>query len=321
MNKQDIGMMIRVAKEYYELKMDQEQIAKKENISKSTVSRLTRKAAELGYVKIEVDFPMESVIQIEEKIKSLFSVKHVFICHAYIDDYLVRINDTCKVVAQDISKMVQDNEIIGVSWGRTMDSVASHLIPPNPPKRNIKIVQMHGALTKNIASSKFNSIVEKYSDAFLGTDYLLPAPVFVDTKEIADALMKDSNIRMIFDIIKKSDLAVFGIGEVSATSKLIERGIYTEEQYNVTEHDGVVGDICSRYYDINGNPALPDLMDRTIAIRTEDLKKKKHRIGVGVGEHKTRAIIGALNSGIMTALYTDEITARDVLRQYETLNL
>ena len=55
-NRQDIGMMIRVAKEYYELKMDQDQIAKKENISKSTVSRLTRKAAELGYVKIEVDF-------------------------------------------------------------------------------------------------------------------------------------------------------------------------------------------------------------------------------------------------------------------------
>ena len=321
MNRQDIGMMIRVAKQYYELKMDQEQIAKKENISKSTVSRLTRKAAELGYVKIQVDFPMESVVELEEKIKSLFPIQHVFICPAYIDDYIVRINDTCKVVAQDISKMVQDNEIIGVSWGRTMDSVASYLIPPDPPKRNIKIVQMHGALTKNIATSKFNSIVEKFSDAFLGTDYLLPAPVFVDTKEIADAVMSDSNIRAIFDIIRACDFAVFGIGEVSATTKLIERGIYTEEQYNAMDHDGVVGDICSRYYDIYGNPVLPDLMERTIAIKTEDLKKKKHRIGVGVGEHKTKAIIGALNSGIMTALYTDEITARDVLRQYETMNL
>jgi deoxyribonucleoside regulator len=264
---------------------------------------------------------MESVIEIEEKIKSLFPIKHVFICPAYIDDYIVRINDTCKVAAQDISKLVQDNEIIGVSWGRTMDSVASYLIPPNPPKRNIKIVQMHGALIKNIASSKFNSIVEKFADAFLGTDYLLPAPVFVDTKEIADAIMSDSNIRMIFDIMKESDLAVFGIGEVSATSKLIERGIYTEEQYNAMEHDGVVGDICSRYYDIYGNPVLPDLLDRTIAIKAEDLKKKKHRIGIGVGENKTKAIIGGLNSGLMTALYTDEITARDVLRQYETLHL
>jgi len=114
-------MMIRVAKQYYELKMDQEQIAKKENISKSTVSRLTRKAAELGYVKIEVDFPMESVVELEEKIKSLFPIQHVFICPAYIDDYIVRINDTCKVLAQNISNMVQDNEIIGVSWGRTME--------------------------------------------------------------------------------------------------------------------------------------------------------------------------------------------------------
>ncbi len=319
MNKQDIGLAIRVAKQYYELKIDQETIAKKENISKSTVSRMIRKAEELGYVKIQVDFPMESVIEIEEKFKSLFSINNVFVCPAYIDDYLVRVNDTCKAVAQDISKMVKDNDIIGVSWGRTMDSVATNLIPPSPPKRNIKIVQMHGALTKNIASSKFNSIVEKFSDAFLGTDYLLPAPVFVDTKEIADALMRDSNIRAIFDIANAANIAVFGIGEVTSKSVLVERGIYTEEEYDSLSDDGVVGDICSRYYDINGKPVLPELMERTIAIRTEDLKKKKHRIGVGVGEHKTKAIIGALNSGLMTALYIDEITAREVLRQYENL--
>lgn len=321
MNGQDISIIIRIAKKYYELKMSQEQIAKSENISKSTVSRMIQKASDMNFVNINITYPLESVAEIEEKIKSHFPINHVFVCPAYIDDYLVRINDTCKAVAEEVSKTVRDNCIIGVSWGRTIDSVASHLIVPNPPKRNIKIVQLHGSVVKNIASSKFSSIIESFSDTFLGTGYLLPAPLVVDTKEIAEAIMNDSSIRMVFDIAQKSEIAVFGIGEVSSKSVLVERGIYSEEQYNTMEDTQAVGDICSRYFDINGQPVLPELFDRTIAITMNDLKKKKQRIGVAVGQHKTRAIIGALNTGIMTSFYTDEITAREVLVQYDRLSI
>lgn len=321
MSKQDISLIIRIAKQYYELDMSQEQIAKVENISKSTVSRMIRKASEMNFVKIEISYPLESVAEIEEKIKNLFPIKNVFVCPAYIDDYLVRTNDTCKAVAQDVSKLVDDNDIIGVTWGRTMHSVSSYLEAHNPPKRNIKIVQLHGTMAKNIASSKFSSIIENFSDTFLGTGYLLPAPLLVDDEKIADAIMKDSSIQMVFDIAKKSQIAVLGIGEVSSRSVLVERGIYTEEQYNMMEDLQVVGDICSRYYDVKGQPVLTELTDRTIAVTLEDLKKKKHRIGVAVGEHKTKAIIGALNTGVMTSFYTDEITAREVLLQYERMNV
>ena len=255
-DKQDISLIIRISKKYYELHMSQEQIAKEENISKSTVSRMIQKASDMKFVNISITYPLESVTEIEEKIKSLFPIENVFVCPAYIDDYLVRTNDTCKAVAEDVSKMVQDNDTVGVSWGRTIDSVASHLVAPNPPKRNIKIVQLHGSVVKNIASSKFTNIVEGFSDVFLGTGYLLPAPVTVDTKEIANAIMSDSNIRMVLDIAKKSDIAVFGIGEVSSKSVLVERGIYTEEQYNTIEDLEVVGDICSRYFDISGRPVF-----------------------------------------------------------------
>lgn len=319
MNKQDISLIIRIAKQYYELEMSQEQIAKAENISKSTVSRMLRKAAEMGYVKIEISYPLESVEEISENIKSLFPIDNVFVCPAYIDDYLVRISDTCKAVAKDVSKLIRDNDIIGVSWGRTMDSVSSYLEAPSPPVRNIKIVQLHGSIAKNIAATKFSSIVENFSDTFLGTGYLLPAPVIVDTDEIARALMSDSGIKTVFDIARASNIMVVGIGEVSSKSVLVERGIYTEEQYNGITDLEVVGDICSRYFNVKGEPVLTELSNRTIGISFAELKKKEHRIGVAVGEHKVRAIIGALNTGVLTSLYTDEITAREVLSQYNRI--
>ena len=319
MTKQDTGLFIRVAKKYYELNMDQEQIAKSENLSKSTISRMIRKAKELGFVSIQVNFPLESIVDLEEDIKALFPIQSVSVCPSYVDDYLMRIRDTCKMAARDISGLVQDDEIIGVSWGRTMDSVASCLVPPNPPKRNVKVVQIHGALIKNIASGKVNSVVERFSDAFFGTGYLLPAPVFVDSKELACAFMQDSSIRFALDLASQAELAVFGIGSVSSKSILIDRGIYSPEQYDTIVDDGVVGDICSNYYDINGKPVLTKLMDRTIGIKMDELKRKKNRIGVGVGEHKIKAIIGALNSGAMTSLYIDELTAREMLRQYDSM--
>ena len=69
MDRQDISMIIRIAKKYYELNMGQEEIAKTENMSKSTISRMIRKASELNYVKTEVLYPLESVEEIEEKLK------------------------------------------------------------------------------------------------------------------------------------------------------------------------------------------------------------------------------------------------------------
>lgn len=321
MDRQDINLIIRIAKKYYELNMGQEQIAKSENISKSTVSRLIRKASELNYVRTEVVYPLESVEEIEEKFKSIFPIGHVFVCPAYTDDYLLRIHDTCKAFGRDISALVEDGEIIGVSWGRTIYSVSTQLVPPMPAKRNIKIVQLHGISARNIASSKFNAIIENFSDAFLGTSLLMPAPVVVNTKEIANAIMSDTSIQMVFDEAGKSDFVVFGIGEVSSKYVLVERGIYTEEQYNRMGDVDAVGDVCSQYFDIHGNPVLTELLERTIALNTNEIKKKKNRFGMAVGEHKTKAIIGALNAGIMTHFYTDEITAREVLHQAKILDL
>ena len=321
MDRQDINLIIRIAKKYYELNMGQEQIAKSENISKSTVSRLLRKASELEYVRTEVVYPLESVEEVEEKIISLFPIEHVFVCPAYTDDYLLRIHDTCKAFARDISALVQDDDIISVSWGRTVYSASTLLVPPSPAKRNIKIVQLHGISAKNIASSKFNAIIENFSDAFLGTSHLMPAPVVVDTKAIADAIMSDSSIRMVFDEARQSDFSVFGIGEVSSKYVLVERGIYTEEEYNQLGEVDAVGDVGSQYFDIHGKPVLTELLNRTIALTTDEVKKKKHRFGIAVGEHKTKAIIGALNSGIMTHFYTDEITAREVLHLVDMMDL
>ena len=75
----ELNLMISVVKKYYELGMNQEQIAKEEFISKSSVCRLIKKAVDNGYVKFQINYPVESVKTLENEFHRMFDLDKVFI--------------------------------------------------------------------------------------------------------------------------------------------------------------------------------------------------------------------------------------------------
>jgi len=317
MDVNEVNQMISIAKQYYELGMSQEQIANKEYISKSSVSRLLKKAVDNGYVVFQINHPIESVQILENEFYKYFNVQKVFITPAYVDDYEIRLRDTCKAVAIDLNKMVRDNEVIGVSWGRTMEYLANVLTSPLQNRKNTKVVQLNGSFAGNIMSARSSQIVEKFADVYLSQGYLLPVPGLVDTELIARTIESDSRICAVLEMANMSQLAVFGIGSVSHQSVLIERGSFTQEDYDEIIKAGAVGDICSRYFDVSGKIVCEPIDKRTIGVSLENIGKKKVSIGIAVGRNKSGAIIGALHGGIVNHLYTDEITAKEVITNYK----
>ena len=315
----NINSLIRIAKKYYELGLSQQQIASDEMISKSSVSRMLKKAEMLGYVKHEIIYPVKSVKVQEQLLKRIFDIDRIFIVPKVIDDFDLRLTDTCKIVAQDLNKMICDNDSITVSWGRTLERLTTLLIPPIPPKKGIKVVQMNGSIATNILSTKTASILEKFTEAYSGIGYMLAAPALVDNEMIAETIKRDSRIKMVLDLCKDANVAVFSIGQMSDSSVLVERGAVTSDDVKMLSDLGAVGDIGTRYFDINGKMVNNSFNARTIGIELDEMKKKKHRVGVAVGTDKTDAIIGALNGGYMTSLYTDEITASSILKRCEAL--
>ena len=126
----EMNLMLTVIKCYYEMGMNQEQIAKKEFISKSSVSRLIKKAIENGYVTFQINYPVESIKILEEEFHRYFEVDKVFIAPSYTDDHEIRLRYTCNSASADLYKIIKDGDIISVSWGTTMDNLAS-LLKPN----------------------------------------------------------------------------------------------------------------------------------------------------------------------------------------------
>lgn len=317
----DINTMIRVAKKYYELGMSQEEISVDEEISKSTVSRILDKAEKLGYIQHTVISPIKTVAIQEELLKKHFDIEHIFVAPRVVDNKAICLMDTCKMVVEDLGKLISNDDIISISWGRTMEQLAALLTPPLSAKKGIQIVQLNGSIATSVLSTRTAGILQKFTEAYAGVGYMIAAPALVDDEHIASAIMRDSRIRTVLDLAMQANIAIFSIGQISEDSVLVERGSVSVEDVKTLRGVGAVGDICTRYFDIHGSLISSGYNARTIGIELDELKKKKQRIGIAVGSEKADAIIGALRGGYLTSLYTDEMTAECVLKRCAELGL
>jgi len=80
---------------------------------------------------------------------------------------------------------------------------------------------------------------------------------------------------------------------------------------------GAAGDICSRYFTMDGQVCDSDLNARTIGLTLQALGRVEHAVAVVRGIHKAPGVLGALRGGFLTDLIIDEATAATVLRLHE----
>ena len=313
MKYNDEDMFIRVIKQYYELGVSQKDIAEKEFISRSTVNRLINMAVSEGYVKILLNYSIESNEEYAAKLRKVFPIESAVVVPTFVDDYVLRLRDVCRALIADLLRLIDDDTIIALGWGKTMEYLAKMLENFQNTKKNVRVVQSNGCVAGEMASVASSIIIDEFQ-TFFGTDgYILPVPVLLDSKEMVQALLADSKVRRVFDMVLEAEVAVFSIGAFSRESVLFKRGVFDRRDYDMLESSGAIGDICSRYFDINGDIACPAMDDRTLGISYDSLREKKHRMAIAVGADKTQAAIGALRSGVVNRFYTDEMSAKDIL--------
>lgn len=310
----DDKIFISVIKQYYELGISQEEIAAKEYISKSTVSRIINKAVKQGYVQFKLCYPIVSSTELRKQLMDFFDLENAMVVPVYVDDPNLILVDVCKAAVQDMKRFVEDGDVIGVSWGRTLEQMADCLDDYQNDKKDIITVQTNGFVAGNVQSIKSSATISKFQKAFSSEGYLLPIPIFLDSRETAEALMNDSKIKPLMDISRRASLAILSVGAFSSRSVILERGVLSPEDYERLASCGTVGDICSRYFDINGRISCQEMDQRTLGLSLSDLKKIRRRMGLAVGTEKAKATIGALRTGAITHLYTDENTAQEIIK-------
>ncbi|WP_239615254.1 sugar-binding transcriptional regulator [Cohnella mopanensis] len=315
MENDKIKKIIEAAKLYYHLDYSQNQIADALGVSRPTVSRLLQQAKTEGIVTIEIKDPTEDVEVLKNLLKERFQLNNVIVAYtpAY-EEHIVK-KYIGQAAATYVAELAKDGDTIGASWGSTMYQVALQL--KTKPLNNSFVVQLNGGVSDADVHISPSEIVHLFGKAFQVTPYFMYLPAIVDHILVKQSMLTDRHIRRVMDMGKGANIAVFTAGSPTPDSVLINSNYLREDELEIIKSQAV-GDICSRYFDCNGEICLPSLDERTVGIELADLRSKEHSILVAGGPSKTNAIYGALKGKYANTLVTDQITAKHLLGKIDT---
>lgn len=306
-------LMVKCAQMYYEENLKQGKIAEKLQVSKSSVSRILSSAKEAKIVKITVDNPIKNqYIKLEKELEKRFHLKEVIIVDSMSNEPEEIKKELAKAAAEYLQRIIKDGQTIGVTWGTTLNKIKDYV--KNDRKRDITFMPLVGGIGETNVNIHPNSIALDLARKFKGDCKLLHAPSIVDDPARKDMFIQDKNIRNLFELMKKVDVSLMGIGyPLLNTSTLVESGYFTVEYIEKLEGAGAVADISSLFIDKYGKGDAFELNRRVIGIGLEDIRKIPLKIGVAGYIVKKEAILASLVGGYIDVLIVDENTAEAVL--------
>ncbi|MDQ0225408.1 RNA polymerase subunit sigma-70 [Bacillus sp. 7586-K] len=306
MEKEKLTKIIEVARLYYQLDYSQQEIAKKLDVSRPTVSRLLKQAKDTGIVEVKIHNPVEAGEVLTERLKEKFGLKEVIIASVSEYDHTLIKRHLGEVAASYLNKVVKDDDLIATSWGTTVYELATKLKPK--PVKNTKVVQLNGGVSHSETKTYASEIIHLFGEAFNTQTFLLPLPAIVDHIVVKQAIEADRHIHKILKLGKQANIAVFSVGTPVVDSVLLQAEYFSKEEQHLIQSKAV-GEICSRFFDKNGEICVENLNNRTIGIELDELSKKEKSILVAGGSKKVKAIYGALKGKYANVLITDEQTA------------
>ena len=109
---------------YYYSDMSQSEIADRLFLSRSTVSRLIKKARQNGVVELKINEPWERDLSIEDELKTMFPIAGVRVLKVPegMDSEGV-LTLLGQMTAFYISCNVKNHSVVGISWGNTISHV------------------------------------------------------------------------------------------------------------------------------------------------------------------------------------------------------
>ena len=308
MDKND--KVIQAAKLYYLLDYTQNEIAKQLGVSRPTVSRMLQTAKREGIVQIKICEKADRLTDLEAELEQKYGLKKAVVASVgQYEDPIIKTTIGLKA-AEYLDSIVQDDDIIGVTWGTTIYHVAVEL--KKKQVNNVQVVQLKGGISLSEKNTYVSEILYLFGKAFNASPHYLPLPAIVDNVVVKEAIMADRHIKRVIDMGKRANIALFTCGQIKSDSLLFNLGYFSEEDAGML-YSTAVGDISSRFFDKDGHVCSQSLDERTLGIELEELKKKDYSILVAGGSHKIESIHAALKGEYANVLVTDQYTARFIL--------
>ncbi|XVU29674.1 sugar-binding transcriptional regulator [Actinoplanes sp. CA-054009] len=310
-----IRLLTKVARMYHERGMRQPQIAQQLHISQPRVSRLLKRAVELGIVRTTVIAPRGVYAELEEQIEQAYGLTEVIVADTDDQDgepEIMRALGAAAAVYLETTLM--GGERIGVSsWSSTILATVEAM-HPRPTKVADQVVQMLGGVGNVTAQTQATRITGRLAALTGAQAVYLQAPGLLASADMRQMFVTDPNIAPVLKACDDLTMALVGIGSIEPSPLLRESGnAVAESELPALRTAGAVGDVCIRFFDSTGEHLDSDLDDRVLGIGADTLRAVPRRVAVAGGARKTTAIKAALRGGWVNVLITDLQVARSLV--------
>ncbi|SFG55974.1 sugar-binding transcriptional regulator [Sporolactobacillus nakayamae] len=304
---------IQIAQFYYEQNLTQNEIAQKTGINRTSISRILKKIRDEGIVKITINYDLND-LSLAEKLEKQFHLKKAIVIPvdpgqpAYVKRTAIG-----QAASKFLDSILEDNDVIGLSWGSTL-ATAVEALDPTELHENIFCVPMVGGPAGKLESRyHVNTICFQAAEKLKARSLMIDVPAVVEKPSMKKDWMQTHYYKEVSNMWRNITIAVVGIGSINSTGHSTWRAFYSDSSVDQFKEEHVVGDICSRFFDHYGNEIQTHLADRTLSIPLELLHNTRYTIGVAESAEKIPGILGALNGGHLNVLVTTDETADGLL--------
>ena len=311
---EELRLMTRVARMYYESDMRQSDIARQLGLSQATVSRLLKSSRDEGIIRISVNVPQGIYSQMEEDLIAAYDLRDAIVVDCASENEQIVQRDIGAAAAYYVESTIKPNEVIGISsWSSNLLALvdAMHQVPRKP---DVQVVQILGGVGHPGAEVHAARLTSRLARLVNGKATFLPAPGVVGSQASRDVLLADPYIQEAMSLFDQVSLALVGLGAVEPSELLADSGnIFSDEELDILRDAGAVGDILLHFFDRNGQAVETSLNNRVVSMSLPQLRQVDRAVGVAGGRRKRAAILGALRGDLINVLITDCYTARHLI--------
>ncbi len=240
---------------------------------------------------------------IENRLREKLGINQVVIVPGDSDDNPLVKEDIGKGVAKVIKKLVKDGDVLAVTGGSTVATIADQMTKTS---KKVTVVPGRGALGEQVEIQS-NSIAAALAAKLGGSYKLLHAPDNL-SKDALSSIVEDPKIASVLKAIKEANILIHGVGNAI---NMAQRRATSSDIVQKLKQQNAVAEAFGYYFDAQGNIVH---QVESIGLKLRDLQRISTIIAVAGGKSKAKAIEAVALNHSQHILVTDEGAASEILK-------
>lgn len=305
-------LLAQVALLYYADELTQDAIATQLGLSRVKVYRLLKQARQEQVIQFTINWPLQRDQDLERALCRTFHLQEALVLRANVQDPQHTLQRLGALGARYLEQILKDGMTLTVCLGRSTYEVINAIRPGFQAK--VQVVQAMGSMAFAMQSIDSATLARLLAQKLGGEVTYLSAPGMADRPEAAAVLRRQPDIQRALAIARSAQVALLGIGDLDPTrSSFVKAGFITAEEMVAMPQQAIVGDMGGQIFTQDGHVAEHTWNQRIIGLSLADMKAIPLTIAVAAGLPKAAAMVGALRTGAVDVLCTDDETARAVV--------